>query len=404
MTETVRTTRLPNGVHVVSRFMPGAKTAALGLWLLNGVRHEESSQSGYAHLLEHVLFKGTGEHDALTLARRFEVMGGQVNAHTGRELTALHGLVPAEHLVELLDLFIAMLLEPRFDEHDMAVEREVVLQEMAMVEDTPEEAVEERATALAWRGHALGRPILGRRESIEAVTAADVHAYLTDLTAGARIWSVAAGAVDHEALVRACARLAELPNGTVPGSAPPSFAPGVCEERRSGAQTHLLWVMRGPPAGEPHYPAWALTNHLLGGGVSSRLFQEVRERRGLVYGIHSALEPYCDAGLWAIQTACEPRHAAACRRAVEDSVAALIERGPAPEELEESRRHLVSGLVLEDDSPEGTMERLAREAIYLNRHPSLNERKAQLAAVEADEVKTILGGAWAQPLTLVWHP
>lgn len=400
----IRTTRLANGVTITSRRLPAAHSAALGVWILNGGRHQSPAQAGYAHLLEHLLFKGCDGHDALALARRFEAMGGHVNAHTGRELTALHGLVPAQDMPELLDLFIAMLLTPRFNEDDLAVEREVVLQEMAMIEDTPEEAVEEAAVELAWPGHAIGWPILGRQTVIEQATAADMHTYLRGLLTGDRVVVVAAGAVDHAMLVETCVPLANLPPGVVSTLPAPRFASGRHRTRHDLAQSHLVWAMKTLPIGDEHYPSLLLANHLLGGGVSSRLFQEIRERRGLAYAIQSRLELYSDDGLWLVQTACEPERTKECRAAVEDILQRLMTSGPHADEVENSRSHLRSAMLIAEDDPEECMERLAREAIYLGRHLSMPERLAQLAGVTPPSVMTHLGQAWRNTLHLEWSP
>ncbi len=398
-----QTTRLENGIHIVTRNIPGLDSAALGVWLVNGSRHQTPEQSGYAHLLEHLLFKRTAQHDALALAQHFEAMGGRVNAHTGRELTALHGQVPAPDLSDLLELFCAMLMRSRFDASDLDVEREVVFQEMAMVQDSPEEALEEAAVAHAWEGHPLGWPILGCKEVLEQASAAALHDYLEGLLQGGRIYVVAAGGVDHEAVVRACAPLAALPSGTAPdGGAAPRFQSGTVRASRALAQQHLIWLMPTPSLLDPARPALLIANHVLGGGYSSRLFQHIRELRALAYTIESRLELYSDCGLWDIQTACDPPRTGECRRAVAAEVERLIHEGPTAAELERARRHLHAALLVEKDDPESVAERLAREAIYLGRHPDIAERVAQLNAVTAVAVQTALAVAWKEALLVEW--
>ncbi len=396
----IETTRLPNGLTVVSRHLPGRRSTALGVWLLNGVRHEAADASGYAHLLEHMLFKGTAELDAAALAARFDTMGGQINAYTGRELTALHGLVPTAETLPLLALFSAMLRQPRFEDHDLDMEKQVVLQEMAMVQDNPEEALEELATARAWAGHPLGNPILGARANLMAVSAADLRAYLSAQLCGTRLWVVAAGEIEHADLIAACADLGALPSGARPTHRPPRFHPGRHEQRADWEQSHLLWLL--PTAGlqDPDYYRQLLANQLLGGGSASRLFQELRERRGLVYGIHSRLELYSDAGLWLIQTACDPAQRELCIGTVNATVTHLSTATIALEDLEIARRHLLAGLALEEDDLEGSMERLARESIYLGRHPGYEERAAALSAVTAGDVANALTRCWSSALTL----
>ena len=397
----IQTTRLRNGVTVVSRALPERHSAALGVWLLNGTRYEAAHESGYAHLLEHLLFKGTPELDAVTLARRFDAMGGQINAFTGRELTAFHGLVPGAELHELLQLFIAMLRTPRFNDDDLAVETKVVFQEMAMVQDSPEETLEEVGVARAWTDHPMGRPVLGERETLARARAGGVHAYLKNVLSGDRLWVVAAGAVDHAALVESCRSLADLPAGAAPQLPAPSFTPGLHTiDLGDSEQAPLLWLLPAPAPTDADYYAAVLANHILGSGNSSRLFQRVREQQGLVYGIQSRLESYLDTGLWLIQTACDPALMDECRAAVESTVAELIDGELPASELDLARRHLAAGLMMEDDDLEAVMERLAREAIYLHRHPPLAEHLAELQRVTAAEITAALAARWHQRLYL----
>lgn len=390
----IASTQLPNGVRVITRQLPQRHSAALGVWLRNGTRHEADHESGYAHLLEHLLFKGTAELDAAALARRFDAMGGQVNAFTGRELTAYHGLVPTGDVPELLRLFIAMLRRPRFTDADLAVEKQVVFQEMAMVEDSPEEALEELGIARAWRDHPMGRPVLGEREQLAAADAAGIRGYLNSILSGERLYIVAVGEVDHAALVTAAQELADLPAAAPAETRPPVFHPGRYLEEGGGEQTPLLWLLPCPTPTDPDYYAAVMANHLLGGGGSSRLFQALRENSGLVYGIHSRLEPYSDTGLWLIQTACDPQKADLCRQGVEDTVAELLAKDVSHEELEMTRRYVEAGLLIEDDDPEASMERLARESIYLQNHPSLEERLARLREVGPAQLRAALARAW----------
>ncbi len=380
---------LSNGVQILSYPM-ATQSTSIGLWWVNGGRHQQPDQCGYAHLLEHLLFKGTAQYDAQALAHCFEAMGGQINAHTGRELTALHGLVPAENALELLDLFIALLLAPRFNEQDVALERNVVLQEMALIAGQPAARLEERGIAFAWPSHPMGWPLLGRREVLEQTSTQTLRDYWSTQLSGERLYVVAAGAMDHAELARRCAPLAALPGGAAPAQQPPRHSPVMHRETTGNQQRLLLWIMPAPAANHPDFPALLIANHLLAGGVSSRLFQELRERCGLVYDVQSRYEVYSDAGLWFIQTACDAREAPDCRSAVEVIVQQLIVSGPKPVELETAQRHLRAGLLIEADDPESVMERLAHEAIYLKHHPSLQERSEQLAAVTPAKVSELL--------------
>src|SRR3569623_872992 len=353
----IQTTRLRYGVTVVSRALPERHSAALGVWLLNGTRYEAAHESGYAHLLEHLLFNGTPELDAVTLACRFDAMGGQI--------TAFHGLVPGAELHELLQLFIAMLRTPRFNDDDLAVETKVVFQEMAMVQDSPEETLEEVGVARAWTDHPMGRPVLGERETLARARAGGVHAYLKNVLSGDRLWVVAAGAVDHAALVESCRSLADLPAGAAPQLPAPSFTPGLHTiDLGDSEQAPLLWLLPAPAPTDADYYAAVLANHILGSGNSSRLFQRVREQQGLVYGIQSRLESYLDTGLWLNQTACDPALMDECRAAEESSVAELIEGELPASDLDLARSHLAAGLMTDDDDLSAVLiYRPAREAI-----------------------------------------
>jgi predicted Zn-dependent peptidase len=394
----ISTTTLVNGVRIVTKRLHNHQSVALGVWLLNGTRHESATQTGYAHFLEHLFFKGTAQLNGPALALRLEAMGGQVNAHTGRELTALHGLVPKGDVPELLQILGDMLRRPRFDEQDVAVERQVILQEMAMVEDNPEEILEDRTMTLAWPDHPLGRPILGRPEVIERAEAAALRAYLRQQISGGRVWIVAAGDVDHDALVAVCRDLDSLPAGSAPLQTPPRFVPGVHPIPLDSEQSQLLWIMPIPSASADDHYARLVANHVLGGGVSSRLFQELRERRGLVYSIHSRLEFYSDGGTWTIHTACDPRHVDTCRDIIGATIEQLLRDGIDANELEIARRHLGAGLIIDEDHPDSIMERLAREAIYLQRHPDFAERMSGLNEVTTEAVQTTVAEAWAQRL------
>jgi predicted Zn-dependent peptidase len=394
----INTTKLANGMRVVTKRLRDHHSVALGIWLLNGSRHEATTRSGYAHFLEHLFFKGTDRLDGPALALRLEAMGGQVNAHTGRELTALHGLVPKGDVPELLQILSGMLCRPRFDDHDVSLERQVIQQEMAMIEDNPEETLEDRAMSLAWPDHPLGRPILGSPEVIERADAAALRDYMRDQISGGRIWVVASGDVEHDALVTACRDLAALPDGGVAPQPPPRFVPGTHPVTLRGEQSQLLWIMPIPPASADEHYAHLVANHALGGGVSSRLFQELRERRGLVYGIHSRLEFYSDGGTWSIHTACDPRHVDTCRDIVVGTVERLLRDGVDSRELEIARRHLSAGLVIDEDHPDSIMERLAREAIYLHRHPDFPERMQRLNRVTSQSSQSVLAAAWARRL------
>lgn len=401
----LRITQLENGVTVATRTLPQMHSAAVGLWLVSGSRHQAADADGYAHLMEHLLFKGTAELDVRALACRFEAMGGQINAQTGRELTTLYGVVPGDQAGALTGLFVDMVLRPRFDDRDLALEREVVLSEMAQVAENPEERIDEEAVAAAWPDHPMGRPILGSAEVLHAATAASARSFLDGTATGRRLWVVATGAVDHTELTEAALELGNRPPAAAPATARPSFVPGA-ESRTLAAlgQCHLIWLAPVPGVADAGNPALEVADHILGGGVSSRLFQTVREERGLSYSVQSHLEQYSDTGLWSVQTACDADRRQETEETVQAVLEGLMAEGPRPDELETARSHLRARLLTEEDDPQACMERLAHDLIYRGEALAVQDRLAQLAEVTAADVQHALTRAWAQRRCLVLTP
>lgn len=362
MSNTPTVSILDNGLHVISLRLPGRRSTALGIGLFNGVRHQDDSQDGFAHLLEHLLFSRAAA-DA-----HFAAMGGEVNAYTDRELTVLHGLVPGEASLDLLARFIDMLLHPGFDDNDLARETNVITQEREGL--AWEDYLEETLLATALGHHPLSRPLLGtalpdQSRATPVPTARQLRHYLSEQLLGERLCVVAAGDVSHATLLGACRPLAALPRGARPWSPAPEFQ----SRRRSlsiqGNQTSLLWAMPAPAPAHPDYVAGLLANHLLGGGIGSRLHRRIREETGLAYHLRSRLDTYSDTGLWFIEAACAPAHAHVLSQQVHSTLQTLAQQGPTAAELDAARANLQARLLLEQDRPEAVLERLLREAFYL---------------------------------------
>lgn len=394
---------LANGIPVWCQQMP-IQTAAVGIFVLNGVRHQNAQESGFAHLSEHLLFKGAGHLGTRDLSLRFEAMGGQINAYTGRELMVLHGFVPGPDVYELAHTFGRMLAEPVFSADDFEVEREVVLQEMAMIREDPEEALVEEAVQHTWGTHPIGRPILGSEQDLGAAAPETLRAYMRTTFAAGRVFVVVAGAVDPEKLAAALLPLASLDRAASLQQTPP--VPSRLDQHvvREVSQAHLLWVMPSAPIGHVLEPVVVAANHLLGGGASSFLFQEVRERLGLVYDIQSRLEPYADTGLWFIESGCGPQNREECRAAIEETVAGILAGRPLNAELAVTRRYIQATLLLDDDDPRARMERLGRDLVYLGRPESTHARLAAFDRVTEDAVRTCLRESWDRRSLFEWIP
>jgi predicted Zn-dependent peptidase len=286
----------------------------------------------------------------------------------------------------------------------VAAERAIVLQEMSAGHAPAEDALLERAIGRAWPRHPMGWPLLGDPRVIAAATAASLRTYLAEVLHGNRLLVVACGAVNPEELQAACHALGRLPRGEEPGGTKPAFYPQRFNAYWEGEQAYCGWLLPVPPPRAALYPAALLANQVLGGGMSSRLYHQVRETLGLSYGVTARLELYGDMGLWWIGAACDPALADQCRRAVEKTMQQLLREGPTARELEEARQHLLANLYLEEDNPLRSMERLARETLYLGRNPGVADYQCWLESVGADQVRQLAGTALRQVMRIVWTP
>lgn len=393
-------TTLANGVRILSRPLPARRSAALGFWLHNGSRHDGDGQAGCAHLLEHLLFHGGGR-----FAHHFEVLGGHINARTMRELTAFHGLVTADRVCLLAQLFTSLLLEPRLGTADLAAERTAALCEQQLAAGSVWEEQEASALANVWAAHPMARPILGTASGILTGSTAALQSYLKERLNGASLWVVAAGEVNHLDLVDACRDLEQLPAGASPIQSAPEFRPCARHVPVESGCSDLLWVMPVPVLSDPAHPAFVLAEQIAAGApLSARLQRGLRERRGLVYAVDSRVEVYTDCGLWWIRLQCEPGQARHCRDTVEAVMAELSERGPDREELIRSLALLQARWTLEEDDPECVMERIAHEIVCLDRVTSLSERLARIAMMGPVDVRDALAQAWRRRASFEWGP
>ena len=381
---------LPNGTQVISQHIPGIQSVALGIWLQHGSRHEAPHQAGYTHLLEHLLFNGTKQHSATELATHFAAMGGQINAQTGRELTAIYGLVTADKLDELFSLLLEVYLTPAFSEADVVHERQIVLQELALGSDQ-----EDAILAHIWPKNALARPIIGQVKTLQNATAAKLHDYWRENVQASRLWITAAGAVKHDDLLQRCTELVNVPKGQIPKPQTPQFVPVryKIDNLSSITQVQLSWVFPAPPLASSQLPAYIIANHLLTGTMVSHLYKTLRLDMPLVYGVQGHLECYTDTGLWWIQTVVPVQHLAICRQRVETVWQTLAATGPTSAELACTLAHLQARVQLEADDSQASMERLAREAIYLGKIRTPANYLAQLEASVGD-IRKIMQIAW----------
>jgi predicted Zn-dependent peptidase len=379
-----RVTRLANGFTVASYTMPGLETAAVSLDADVGARHEGAHEHGLAHLFEHMVFKGTAARTARAIAEEIEDVGGSLNAWTSRDSTCFHARVLGETLPLAVDLIADLVLNPRFDEDDLAKEREVVLSEIGEALETPDDLVFDHLQALAFPDQSLGRAILGTPDSLAALDRGALARWRDTHYRGPGLILSAAGQVDHDALVaQAEALFGALPAERTARPPQARWGGGDHGDSQRGEQIHLTLGFEGADLHSPGYYAAQLFASALGGGMSSRLFQELREERGLAYSVSASHSPHADSGLLSLYCAARPRDAAAALDLAR-KVAAETAAGLEPAELERARAQMKAGLLMGLESAYGRAEWLGRSLLF---HGRVLEPAEMIAALNAVTVE-----------------
>ena len=380
---------LDGGLRVVSEFRPDAETVALGLFLSAGTRDETPAEHGIAHFLEHMAFKGTARRSAFETVAEIEALGGDINAETSHEATSYTVRMLAEDWRTGLDVLLDIATAPRFAAADIALEQDVVVQEIAGALDVPDDRLIDGLGLATFPGQALGQPILGTPDTVNAITADSLRAFRARTYApGAAIVSVA-GPVQHDALVAALAALAPVFPGTAPAARQrPVFAPGAFREARDTHDTHLALAWQAPAYGDEDAVAHALAVQILGGGMTSRLFQSIREEAGLAYAIDAYPMIYADAGLGVIQTATAPDKVAAARDRIDDEIGRLADR-IEDAELAAAKRQFRASLAMAGESLSGTAARNARQLAVLGHVRPRAVIEAEIEATSATRVREV---------------
>ncbi|MBI2879385.1 MAG: insulinase family protein [Candidatus Rokubacteria bacterium] len=383
---------LPDGIRLVTERMPHVRSVAAGIWVETGSRHEPEGRSGVSHFIEHLVFKGTETRTAEEIARAVDSVGGQMDAFTSKEHTCFYVNVLDQHVPLAVDLLADILLHARFAREDIEREKTVVLQEFRMVEDTPEDLIHDLFARRIWPDHPLGRPILGSRDVVLGLDREVILSHFAEEYCPARITIAVAGHVDHDRLVELFApRFEGFHRHPVHRDGlPPVLTPQVDVVAKSLEQVHFVLGLPGFAHTAPERYALYLLNTILGGGMSSRLFQEVRERQGLVYSIYSGSAAFRDAGLLYIYAGTEAAHFPKVLRLVLDELARLRDKGITEEELARSREHLKGNLMLSLESTSSRMNRLAKQEIYFGQFFSLDEILAAVDAVTVEEVGRLI--------------
>lgn len=356
-------TTLANGLRIVSQGMPDAETAAIGFYADTGSRFEEPAVNGIAHLFEHMVFKGTATRSARAIAEAIEDVGGQLNAYTARDMTAFHARVLGDDVPLAFELIADLVRAPRFDPDDLAREKDVVLSELGEARDTPDDIVFDHLQEAAYPDQPLGRSILGSETSLAAIEPDHLRGWLDAQFRGGSCVLAAAGKVDHDALVEmAQARLGDLPAGARAGGEGAIYAGGMRHDRRRFEQTHLTLGYEAAAHGGPDYYPLMLFATAAGGGMSSRLFQELREERGLAYSVYSTMTPYADTGLFSVYLAAANNNAARAG-ALALQVLGETADGLDEAELARAKAQLKAGLLMSLEGCAGQAEYLARQML-----------------------------------------
>lgn len=384
-------TELSNGIPLLCERMPHVRSVAFGVWINSGSRHEAPADSGISHFLEHMLFKGTHSRSAEQIAREVDSIGGHLDAFTGKELVGYTIKVLDEHLPKALDVLSDLVLHPLFQPDDVAKEKGVILEELKMELDNPEYVIHEAFMEDFWRAHPLGTPIIGTRANIRGFSPDRVAAYHRRIYTPGRIVLTAAGNLQHDAL----RKLAERHFGSLePGVAlpaqrkPRAEAPFIVQKKR-WQQVQLCLGVPAMPVSDPRRYAAYVLNTLLGGGMSSRLFQNIRERQGLAYSVYSELSLYQDAGSLAIYAGVAKDATEKVVHSILSELRDLMSAGVPDEELQRAKDHMKGSLVLGLESTGSRMSNLARQHLYHGRVISFEEMLAGIEAVTARDVKTL---------------
>jgi len=391
--EGLRRTSLPNGLTVLSEFMPGVRSVAIGAWVRAASLHEPRERMGVSHLLEHMVFKGTRRRSAKEIALSLEQLGGSLDAYTSREHTVYQARVLDEHLEIAADVIGDLVFEPAIRPSDLALERNVILEEIGMVEDTPDDLVFELHNAAVWGDHPLGYSILGTRESVNALGVSELRELHRRAYRPSRLVVAAAGSVDHDNLVEILARTRWTDRGAsgakpkspaVPTPTPPP--PSRRHVKRDGSQTHI--VLGSPTIGyqDPRRHAMVLLSVVLGGGMSSRLFQRVREEMGLAYSVYTFQTFYSLCGVHGVYVGTAPKTAEAALHAIEDELATVVDNGLLADEITQGKGQLKGQITLSLESPTARMYRAAAVDLYGEPYRSLDEMLALVEGIEPDTI------------------
>jgi predicted Zn-dependent peptidase len=403
----VRRTVLPGGLRVVTETMPTVRSAAVGIWVGIGSRDEDLVDAGATHYLEHLLFKGTRRRSALEISAAVDAVGGDLNAFTAKEYTCYYARVLDSDLPLAVDVVSDMVTGSLIQEEDVEAERGVILEEIAMRDDEPGDLVHDEFSTALYGDAPLGRPILGTIDSINSLTADGIGRYYRDRYLPANLVVAVAGNLDHDEVLRHVDKAFEGALGKEGLPSPPRIGgdgaapnPGVRLIPRQTEQANLILGTIGVSRTDDRRFVLGVLNSALGGGMSSRLFQEVREKRGLAYSVYSYTSQYSDTGTFGVYAGCQPGKIDEVLTICRDEVAKVAEHGLTDEELSRGKGQLRGSMVLGLEDTGSRMSRIGKSELVYDELLSVDEVLARIDAVTLDDIRAVAGDVLAQPMTL----
>ncbi len=390
----IRISRLSGGLRVVTETMPSSLSVAIGCWVGVGNRDEPAGIAGVSHFLEHLLFKGSSTRSARQIAEGIDAVGGDLNAFTSKEYTAFHSRVAARDMDFALDTLLDVIADPGFTDEEVEAERHVILEELAWNADTPDDVVHGSLTESLFPDHSLGWEVLGTTDTVSAIDADSIREFHDKWYRRANLVVAVAGPVDHDRIVE---RVESALSGVGPGSHPERDAPGSLTElqvrlTRPIEQSHIAMGWRSIDHSHPDRFPLAVANQVLGGGWSSRLFQEIRERRGMSYTVFSSVGAYTDTGTMSVYGGTNPGRSKEFCSVVDDIVADLVENGPSEREMEVALGGFEGATILAMEDTGSRMSRLATSVLIRDRVVPVEEYLKLVRAVSAQDVRRVLGG------------
>jgi len=384
-------TDLNNGVKIITKQMPYVHSVTMGIWVNAGSRDETLSENGLSHLIEHLIFKGTKKRSAFQIAKEFDDIGGQTNAFTTMENTCFHAKVMDSHLETMVEVMSDIFLNSLFDEAEVLKERPVILQEIGMIEDSPDEYIHVLSGKHFWGDHPLARSILGTRENILRFDAETIKQFFQRLYQPDRIIISASGNIDHQKFIDLIGpKFESIRKGEdFPERKTPTGNTNVNLHPRKLEQTHICIGVNGLSTGHPLRYGFSLMSTLLGGNMSSRLFQDIREKRGLAYTVYSFVSTHVDSGMFGAYAAVDPSRAVETAQLLVNHMHHLKEQRVQESELRGAKEYIKGNLLLSSESSENQMVRLAQNEMHFQRQVPLKEVVEKIDAVTADDIRDI---------------